>query len=157
MFIVTNRQVNKTNKGLNILGIDPNPKGPNELRLVEATKLSRGWRIELLPDEVGEKKKHEVNLQGKKRVLASEYAAAKTLNRVRGGRRNLLFFVHGFNNDVKAVLERAHTFEMNYNVEVVAFSWPANGGGLRGAISYKDDKRDARASGLGVPNEEAKR
>jgi esterase/lipase superfamily enzyme len=31
-------------------------------------------------------------------------------------------------------------------VEVVAFSWPANGGGVKGVLDYRSDKRDARAS-----------
>jgi esterase/lipase superfamily enzyme len=31
-------------------------------------------------------------------------------------------------------------------VNVIPFTWPANGGGARGVLSYKSDKRDARAS-----------
>ena len=31
----------------------------------------------------------------------------------------------------------------NMAVEVVSFSWPANGGGAWGVASYKSDKRDA--------------
>jgi esterase/lipase superfamily enzyme len=54
--------------------------------------------------------------------------------------------VHGFNNDVKAVLDRAEQLEKNYGVEVIAFTWPANGGGTHGVVSYKSDKRDALAS-----------
>lgn len=44
------------------------------------------------------------------------------------------------------MVERAHRLEQVYDVEVVAFSWPANGGGLEGVASYKSDKRDALAS-----------
>ena len=44
------------------------------------------------------------------------------------------------------MLDRARNFETLYDVEVLAFSWPANGGGARGVASYKSDKRDAKAS-----------
>jgi esterase/lipase superfamily enzyme len=60
--------------------------------------------------------------------------------------RNLVFFVHGFNNDVEAVIDRAEQLEQNYGVEVIPFTWPANGGGVSGVASYKSDKRDALAS-----------
>ena len=61
-------------------------------------------------------------------------------------RNNFLFFVHGYNNDFGAMLERADGFARKYDVEVVAFSWPANGGGVHGVAIYLSDKRDARAS-----------
>jgi esterase/lipase superfamily enzyme len=54
----------------------------------------------------------------------------------------VLFFVHGFNNDMASVITRAQALERRYPVEVIAFTWPANGG----VLSYKSDKRDARAS-----------
>lgn len=60
--------------------------------------------------------------------------------------RNLLLFVHGYNNDMTDVLDRAERLEQNFGVEVIVFSWPANGGGLHGVLSYKSDKRDALAS-----------
>ncbi|WP_421840628.1 alpha/beta hydrolase [Marinobacter algicola] len=44
------------------------------------------------------------------------------------------------------VLDRAERLEQNFGVEVIVFSWPANGGGLHGVLSYKSDKRDALAS-----------
>jgi esterase/lipase superfamily enzyme len=47
---------------------------------------------------------------------------------------------------MNAVLDRARELESLYGVEVLAFSWPANGGGIAGAVSYKSDKRDAKAS-----------
>jgi esterase/lipase superfamily enzyme len=60
--------------------------------------------------------------------------------------RNFVFFVHGYNNDVGDVLDRAERLEKNFGVEVLAFTWPANGGGVRGVASYKSDQRDALAS-----------
>ncbi len=161
MFIVTNREVNDSKTGLDKLTGKPNPKGPNELRLVEAKRAGKGWHIDILPDEATPAMIAEVGLTpeidpdtGKpKPIFASRYVARKVLARVNprglglpGQGRNLLFFVHGYNNDLGAVLDRAAVFEQLYDVEVVAFSWPANGGGVHGTISYLSDKRDAQAS-----------
>jgi esterase/lipase superfamily enzyme len=162
MFIVTNREVDESKSGLEIFGKNPNKAGPNELRLVEANKVGRNWRIKLLPDDITPQMAKEVGLvaetdpkTGKaKPIYASRYVARKLQARVNPtavglkgtAGRNLVFFVHGFNNDMKAVLERALQFEKNYGVEVIPFSWPANGGGIPGVASYKSDKRDALAS-----------
>ncbi|MEE8169347.1 MAG: alpha/beta hydrolase [Phycisphaerae bacterium] len=146
MFVITNRVIHESQSGLNKLGPTPNPAGPNELRLVEATRQRGRWHIEVLPDYVDAERKREIGASRRRRVLASEYAAYKQIARLRKTHRNLLFFVHGFNNDIEAVLERSRQFARAYNVEVLAFSWPANGGGIRGAASYLSDKRDARAS-----------
>ena len=147
MFLVTNRAVHPARKGLAKLGDTPNDKGPNELRLVEATKTGRNWRLDILPDQLDARLKKAVGLADETRtVYASEYAARQILQRVRKQKKNILFFVHGYNNDVEAVLNRAAGLARNDGVEVIAFTWPANGGGLRGLASYKADKRDARAS-----------
>ncbi len=147
MFIVTNRDVREDGKGLDILGSTPNSKGPNELRLVEAEKKSGRWRIELLPDEVPVAMRDAAGLPDLGQpTYASEYVAHVLFRRLRESKKNLLFFVHGFNNDVKAVLDRANKLQQLYGVEVLSFSWPADGGGLSGVASYKSDKRDARAS-----------
>lgn len=162
MFIVTNREVDESKSGLDAFGEKPNPQGPNELRLVEAGRVGRKWQIRVLPDEISPGMAKEVGLVAEKDtdtgellpIYASRYVARKVLARVnpkaagaRGGEgRNLVFFVHGFNNDMKAVLDRAELFEKNYGVEVIPFSWPANGGGIHGVASYKSDKRDALAS-----------
>lgn len=147
MFIITNREVNNSARGLARLGATPNIKGPNELRLVEAEKKSRSWSITILPDEITPAMRKRAGIkQSETPVYASEYVARILFARIRKEKRNLLFFVHGYNNDIKALLERANTLEKLYGVEVLAFSWPANGGGLRGVASYKSDKRDAKAS-----------
>ncbi|MEJ2405499.1 MAG: alpha/beta hydrolase [Candidatus Thiodiazotropha sp.] len=162
MFIVTNREVDESKADLDAFGEKPNSRGPNELRLAEAHKSGRKWKVSILPDEITPAMAKEVGLvaemdaaTGKpKPIYASRYAARKVLARVnpslagiKGGTgRSLVFFVHGFNNDMKAVLDRAAQFEKNYGVEVIAFSWPANGGGVHGVVSYKSDKRDALAS-----------
>jgi esterase/lipase superfamily enzyme len=61
--------------------------------------------------------------------------------------KNILFFVHGYNNDVKDVVKAAEEIEKRYNLIVVPFTWPANGGGvISGTASYLSDKADARLS-----------
>jgi esterase/lipase superfamily enzyme len=160
MFLITNRNVEEGERGFDRLGPRPNPLGPNELRLAEARRTARGWTIDVLPDECTDEMLAEVGLErpigpdGRPQpVYASRYVTRKILARVnpravgsRAKGRNLLLFVHGFNNDVEAVIERAATFADLYGVEVIAFTWPANGGGLHGVASYLSDKRDARAS-----------
>ena len=146
MFVVTNRTLNTGETGLKKFGDRPNPHGPNELRLVEATHSGRGWRVEILPDKCTQTMKRSAGLDTSRPAFASAYAAKKILSRVRKQKRNVLFFVHGYNNNMKSVLDRAHSLEQTYDVEVIAFSWPANGGGVRGLASYLSDKADARAS-----------
>lgn len=147
MFVVTNRNIIKDAEGLDQVGSKPNTEGPNELRLFEATKGPGGWAIKIVPDKADEQMKAEVGLtEAKGVVYGSQYAAQKVLKRIQENRQNILFMVHGFNNNLESVLERAQGFAETYNVEVVPFSWPADGGGAKGVLSYKDDKRDARAS-----------
>lgn len=158
MFVVTNRQVYEGETDPDrAFGKHINPKGPNELRLAEARKARGRWQIRVLPDEIDDTMAQEVGLptlaqrSDGQPIYASRYVARKVHERLkpataRGTGRNLLFFVHGFNNDMRAVLDRAADLEANYGVEVVAFSWPADGGGVKGVASYLDDKRDALAS-----------
>lgn len=151
MFIITNRELYPDETGIEQFGDTPNSKGPNELRIVEAHRDGRGWRIEVLDDICTPAMLREVGLQHlpsetDQPIYASQYVSRKILSRVRKEKKNLLFFVHGFNNNMRDVLDRAHLLEKTYNVEVVAFSWPANGGGARGVASYLSDKSDAIAS-----------
>lgn len=146
MFIVTNRTINASGKGLKKLGNRPNSQGPHELRLLEIKRKGSSWEIDILPDKITDKMKKEIGIKDKGVIYASQYAAKKLLTRMQKNGRNLLFFVHGFNNDLQSVIERAELLEKNYGVEVLPFSWPANGGGVQGVASYKSDKRDAKAS-----------
>jgi len=153
MFLVTNRKILRNSGGCTILGSSPNVKGPHELRLVEATKRGKRWHLQVLSDKVDAEMRDAVG--AKDRHVVS-YITCKLLDRInprfrnprsRAKGRNLLVFVHGFNNDVEDVLERSRRLEKNYGVEVLPFSWPANGGGVvTGTASYKSDKRDAKAS-----------
>lgn len=147
MYGVTNRQVHPRKQGTDKLGDKPNAKGPNELRLFKAQKADHGWQLEIISDRLSATLKREVDAPTNKPAFGSYYVARKVLRQAREEKRNVLFFVHGYNNDMDDVLRRAQTLEHNYGVIVVPFSWPANGGGLiSGATSYKSDKRDARAS-----------
>lgn len=156
MFIITNRQVRENKHDLDAFGPKPNPNGPHELRLAEAEKVGGQWRVTILPDRVDQATIKKWNLkpkpndkddQGNPIVFASQYVARKISRRLEELDRNLVFFVHGYNNNLKAVLDRAQGFENAYDVEVVAFSWPADGGGfIGGTTNYLSDKRDAQAS-----------
>jgi hypothetical protein len=159
MFVVTNREVfeGKT-RPADAFGSRPNPLGPNELRLAQVQRRGRDWHVQVLPDEITDAMATEVGLPppsqrapGEPPTFASRYVARKVQSALQPekGRpkgRNLLFFVHGFNNDMPAVLDRAEQLAASYDVEVIPFSWPANGGGFKGVASYKSDKRDALAS-----------
>ncbi len=154
MFIVTNREVNPDATGTAKFGPRPNSEGANNLRVAEVTRAGRGWAITILPDEIGEDLRDELTRKFKggaglapdQTLHASHYAAAKMLDRARREKKNLLFFVHGYNNDIDVILQRAHDLEQTHGVLVVCFSWPARGGGARGLLSYRQDKRDAKAS-----------
>jgi esterase/lipase superfamily enzyme len=67
------------------------------------------------------------------------------INRMLKKKRNCLFFVHGFNNVIKDVVERCMDFQKEFDVEVIAFSWPADEG-LRGATNYRSQKHEAKLS-----------
>lgn len=159
MFVVTNREVfeGQTDPA-RAFGSRPNPLGPNELRLAQVERRGARWQVQVLPDEITDDMAAEVGLPpnsarapGTPPVFASRYVARKVLAALRPRKgqpkgRNLLFFVHGFNNDMPAVLARAEQLQQAYGVEVIPFSWPANGGGFKGVASYRSDKRDALAS-----------
>lgn len=144
MIIVTNRNLQPRSRPEHRFGKEFNRSGPDELRLAEAKKLRGKWQVDVPSDKV--------TFNGKA-MFASEMLFLQLQERMRKRKRPCLFFVHGFNNDFESVLERGRQFERNYGVEVVAFTWPANGrggGGLLGsaggAVSYKSDKRDATRS-----------
>jgi len=56
--------------------------------------------------------------------------------------KSILFYVHGYKNDVVSLAESCEKLEKLYNVIVVGFSWPTNAR----TLDYLDDKRDARVS-----------
>ncbi len=152
MYVVTNRFIRAQAKGLDQFGSKPNPNGPNELRFANVQKKGKGWTVEWLNDELTPARvksliaKFNLDIDPSKTYYASLEVACNLAEKARKNKSNILLFAHGFNNDIASVLNRAEEFSKLYNVEVIPFSWPSNGGGIKGAVSYKSDKRDARAS-----------
>ncbi len=153
MYLITNRELNKKSKGLKFFGKQPNAKGPNELRLVEANKASKSWVVKEIYDQLTPKaaeslsNEYNLGLDVTKKWHASLKVACKLFDQAREQKKSILFFTHGYNNDVEDVLEAAMELESLYDVIVVPFTWPANGGGvISGTASYLSDKSDARVS-----------
>ncbi len=152
MFIVTNRNiVDEDGTDFGVVGDVFNAEGPNRLRMLEATKKGRNWNLRVLPDKLTEDLLTEAGIDKPTNgdpVFASEYLFRKTIASAKADQqspKHIVFFVHGFNNTLEDVVVRCDGLAKNFGVEVVAFSWPANGG-ITGAASYLDDKRDAQSS-----------
>ncbi len=152
MYVITNRKLNK-GKGLSVLGKTANPDGPLELRLVNVSKKGASWNVTVVGDRLSLvqvkalKKKFNLDIDIKESWYASLRIACELFERARKEKKSILFFVHGYNNDVADVLKTAEQLEKSHGVIVVPFTWPANGGGaITGMASYKSDKSDARAS-----------
>ncbi len=146
MFLITNREVKKNRTGFDAFGKRTNRRGPHELRLVEVTRSDRGYDVKVLEDTLNREEKLSLGLPVSKVAYRSQLVARDIYRDIRESGRNLLLFVHGYNNNVEAVVERAYQLQDEFSVKVVPFSWPANGGGAAGALDYKSDKKDARAS-----------
>lgn len=151
MCVITNRELREGETGLDRFGKRPNNKGPNELRLAEVRRHGTGWRVEFLDDELPQQEARRLiedfnlALDPEATHYASLKVACDIAERMRK-KSHVLFFVHGYNNDMQDVVTSAQELADRYGIEVVPFSWPANGGGVAGTASYKSDKRDARAS-----------
>lgn len=153
MYVITNRQIRLRKSGLEIFGDKPNTqKGPKELRIVKCEYKNGKWKTELLPDRVtGERlkeirKKLKLPTSDRSVIYSSTDVAERVISEARKYNKNILLFVHGYNNKVDDALNRAKQLEKNFNVIPVVFSWPANGGGVRGTLSYLSDKQDALCS-----------
>ena len=153
MYIITNRALNK-GKGLSVFGKSPSPKGPNEIRITDVNKNQNGWSVKVVTDKLSKekvktlKKKYNLDIDINEQWYGSLRVACELFERARTENKSILFYVHGYNNDVRDVINAAHLLEKQYpDVIVVPFTWPANGGGtLTGAASYLSDKADARSS-----------
>jgi len=152
MFLITNRHVDGDARGTDKLGKRPNQKGNNELRVAKAGRSGRGFRLEILADECDPAEAREyidefaLDLDPDAQHYCSLRVACQLFRKLQDEKRDLLLFVHGYNNNVHDVLNTAFMLEERYDVEVLPFTWPANGGGVHGKASYLSDKRDARAS-----------
>lgn len=152
MFLVTNRVVGKGNT-LRAFGDTPSPLGPNELRLVEVNKVNKKWQVSAIADELSKAEvktliaDNHLDIDSDATWHGSLAVACKVFNQAKASNKSILFFTHGYNNDVKDVLTTAEALEALYDVIVIPFTWPANGGGaISGTASYLSDKADARAS-----------
>ncbi|MCF7977976.1 MAG: alpha/beta hydrolase [Chromatiaceae bacterium] len=155
MFVVTNRELKNPKRypGLDLFGSRPNPKGPNELRIVEITKQGDGYLAEPVPDELTLrearmlKRTFRLDINERQVRHGSLRVACQLMQQATQQQRHLLVYVHGYNNDMSDVVKTAEDIEQLYGVIVLPFSWPANGGGLvSGTTAYLNDKQDARAS-----------
>jgi len=146
MIIITNRNVQPNAKPTERYGKNFNSVRPDELTLAKAEKINGEWQVDIIDDDFDN--------NNSLKQYASEKVFKELQLKMKNEKKNCLFFVHGFNNDFKDVLERGYLLEKNYGVEVVAFSWPANGrdgegkiiGTATGTLSYLSDKRDASHS-----------
>lgn len=152
MYVITNRDIKKGAKGLSKFGKEPNRNGPNELRLLEVNDAD-------LSDvkELGDKlttielqkliAKYNLPISPGETQYRSLKVACDLFERARKGKKHILIFVHGYNNDIGDILKTANELQKTYNLLVVPFTWPANGGGaLSGTAAYLSDKEDARVS-----------
>ena len=152
MYVVTNRNLREGKSGLDQFGGTTSTEGPHELRVASVVRRGSGWNVTFFDDQLSDAEVHqlkqefELSIDETQPHYASLKVACDMIRSARARKRNILFYVHGYNNDMKDVVNTAAYLEQHYEVEVVAFSWPANGGGAGGAVSYKSDKRDARAS-----------
>ncbi|MGR9115363.1 MAG: alpha/beta hydrolase [Gammaproteobacteria bacterium] len=153
MYIVTNRKLDESAKGLDIFGSVPSEKGPNELRLVKATQSGTRYQTEVLDDRLTEqeiielKAQYNLDIDPAQPWYVSLKVACEIMVEAQKQKKHVLFYVHGYNNDLQDIVKTAIALEELYNVMVVPFTWPANGGGaLTGTASYLSDKQDARAS-----------
>lgn len=160
LFVVTNRAAEKDSRtGSFELGERLNPKGAKELRLFEAQPKDdslREWHLDEIPDRVTARDFDNAGVTpftlAKPEYVGSDLVAARIVQRLRKDNRNLLVFIHGYNNNATDAFRRAWRLARRYDLEVLVFTWPANGGGERfmedfhGVASYKSDKSDARSS-----------
>lgn len=152
MYFITNRQIDTSKRGYEKFTKHPNEKGPNELQAVEITGVNPP-QIKLLKDQLSIaeakrfKNKFNLDIDENEPHYASLKVACGIFETAIKSCKNVLLYVHGYNNDIKDVHATARELERLYGVIVVTFTWPANGGGaLSGTLSYLADKRDARAS-----------
>ena len=156
MYIITNRVLHEDKSGLEVFGKDPNPIGPNELRLVEVSG-KRQFTTKILKDKLSGTdvntliQKYSLPIDGSQDWYASLQVACNLFDQARKQKKHLLFFVHGYNNDIKDVIKAANDLQDSYNVIAVPISWPANGGGkISGTGAYLSDKDDARSSATAI-------
>jgi pimeloyl-ACP methyl ester carboxylesterase len=152
MFVITNRVLDESRSDLRVFGREPNPSGPNELRMVNV-EGRRDFRVTVLDDQLDPAEvarlaqRFNLDIDTTKPWFASLRVACELFDQAFKACKHVLVYVHGYNNDMRDVLRTARALEALYDVIVVPFSWPANGGGqVSGTLAYLNDKDDARSS-----------
>lgn len=152
MYVITNREIHAEKKGLGVFGRRPNDCGPNELRLVRVTGSGRSLKAEALEDKLDPSEvealveKFSLSIDPNVTWYASLKVACDVFAKARSQGKDVLVYVHGYNNDLGDVLRTAQELQRTYNLIVIPFSWPADGGGAAGVANYLGDKDDARIS-----------
>ncbi|MDA1073164.1 MAG: alpha/beta hydrolase [Proteobacteria bacterium] len=154
MYLITNRDLDESKTGLAIFESTPSKEGVNNLRVVKIGGKMKNPTVDVQPDVVDPvrvaqlKKLYRLDIDEGEVHYRSLEVACLLFRQARKEKKHLLFYVHGYNNDVADIIHTANALETQYkDVIVVPFSWPAKGGGaLSGTANYIDDKRDARAS-----------
>lgn len=153
MYVITNREINIKRPGLGMFGDKPSSNGAQDLRMMSVNHSGNSWKVTGVRDKLTKPMVQAINrkfgfkLDTNKVWPGSLKVACDLFDQAQSSDKSILFFVHGYNNDIKDVLLAAEAIESLYGVIVVPFSWPANGGGfLTGTASYKSDKADARQS-----------
>jgi len=152
MYVITNRRITNS-KNLSAFTKKISEKGPNEIRIMDVNKSGGGWSVSAVPDvlklpQVRKlKREFDLNIDENEDWHGSLQVACSLYSQAIKQKRSILFFIHGYNNDIKDVIRTSFALEEQYGVIVVPISWPADGGGvLSGTASYLSDKSDARAS-----------
>ncbi len=130
MIIVTNRELIRHKNGDVELGSKPNVKGPLELRLLLADRsINNKWIFSILSNRPSHTVKsaliaHGYDVQPVKPAprFTSEMVAHAVWNKACAEKKSILFYVHGYNNDVVSLAESCEKLEKLYNVIVVGFS-----------------------------------
>jgi esterase/lipase superfamily enzyme len=140
MLVVTNRNIVASNfkngdGDENGFGEKTNAKGPNELRFAKAEKKGSGWVLHLVAEP------KDMTLE----TVPSRVEFQNLAKRCVAGKKNCLFYVHGYNKPFPETLEQGWLLQERYGLEVVVFSWPSNTGGLP-PVEYRQARRIAQAS-----------
>ena len=119
MYVVTNRAISNK-KNLAAFGKTLNPRGPNELRLLQVTKRGRSWAVKEVPDQLDSKtvkaldRRFKLGIDVRSSWYGSLLVACELLSEALREKKSILFYVHGFNNDVSDVLETSFQIENLY-------------------------------------------
>ena len=140
--VVSNREVKERAKDHNVFGDKPNKKGLDELRLATAEfdADTKDWKVDLLPEKTSDLQEGNP---------PSRQLFEKILKDIYEGKLNgdWVLFVHGFNQSFLDNLTKCKSIEELYGVNVLAFSWPSNQGGLK-----PNEYKKARAAAKGCSN-----